>query len=1397
MRLYNEDNTIGKEEAIDKDTSETELEVTWSSKQSEVLCVAKPDSIENSVNDTGEEDIRDDNVNGNNAIDISNTVTELVDESNLGREKILPNSNSCIENHSICTPDIAEENKSEKFGDKMTVSEEDINSCCFLCSSGINDIIEKEENGILEKEANDIVENEANDIVKKEVNDTVEDVKEEKSNDDMETGILCYCNTVTGEAKIERITGEGRKQVKDTNTVSSSMAVISNSNTEVGDIVNITEMEKKSDEAEINNLEEKSDELKSEHVEKDEHSTKNIDSVEEQEKFTFCNTMLCTYDKQNVIDAKEGEKAIGGDTEKQESSTKKEVEEENTEPRTFFCHPSLWLANVESTLEEQEKIKNVKVEVGKENVNTNNGEEKKDLLENVTPKNDENLEPNDDQDNLAKKELPEEKCGTSEDMENIKSVVKIVETNVNLLETEETKVAEEAIAEKVEIAEKKLSWISSVNKVFCFSDSADSESVEVFCRVPELCSKKKDISDDVEVEGELCDEETKKEKNDIQIKAEAKNTTEIRKLPAVCEGNIINEVCSKKIKDSDMVRDQCTELENSKKNPEDGISGVDNTMPSSGEVDSEEMENMDSKFVRGNATVTLANESFSTNGIISLEKVDNEQHTTGKEDEKVDTKLSVENINSKEEEGTDDSLFCNPILCGDSPEETCSNKNISKNGVISVQKAYNLEEVNEDGPSGKELEKMESIISVEPSVEKVNLKVEEAFDSKSLFCMLKLCGGAPEDTHENENILKNGEISLENAKNVENETSGKKSSVDTTLSVEDVNSKEEEAIDSKSLFCSLKLCGGAPEDTLENENILKNGEISPENDENVENDTSGKKLKNVDTTLSVEEAKSKEEEAPEDTLENENILKNGEISSQNDENVEIDTSGKKLKSVDTTLSVEEAKSKEEEAIDSTSLFCTLKLCGGAPEETPGNDVISSNEVIIPEKVDNLEDDTSGKDESAEIKSIGNKVEDAMKPLFCGLSFCTSEQQSEQISEESVIKDQVQESVVEGNTQLVHSKNSLVELEKIERSSTLEEALKEMNELKLMVLQTNKKTLELSDMLREVLENGNDENGDIVWQRVQDLLLSAELEKAQLQGMTDAFAGKYSGNEIVDLDKNDEMKLKNDKDSAIAEAFRVKARMNEAIEIANDLLNSLTRKETEIRNSATGPEETKHEVKEVKDFSESETKDMNTQHCETTVFLSKFESLEKDLIAKESEIEELRREARMKQDNLYSERSMCEKAKCDNEQLCKKIEAKEEELSLRDNELIELRKEKEELVLVNLKLLQVDEEKNTSKPEEVQNERDDYYYPSHNEASKLSCFFLGNIGRNMNANKRSAYVDLNKSREAVLGKRIEHESEKDSRCKSIFARLGAQFSGKNTVMESELRQLPCTDQKEKE
>ena len=59
------------------------------------------------MNDTGEE--KDDNISGSNAIDISNTVTELVGESNLEGEKLLSNSSSCIVNHTICTSYIAEE----------------------------------------------------------------------------------------------------------------------------------------------------------------------------------------------------------------------------------------------------------------------------------------------------------------------------------------------------------------------------------------------------------------------------------------------------------------------------------------------------------------------------------------------------------------------------------------------------------------------------------------------------------------------------------------------------------------------------------------------------------------------------------------------------------------------------------------------------------------------------------------------------------------------------------------------------------------------------------------------------------------------------------------------------------------------------------------------------------------------------------------------------------------------------------------------------------------------------------------------------------------------------------------------------------------------------------------
>merc|ERR1712087_449835 len=99
-------------------------------------------------------------------------------------------------------------------------------------------------------------------------------------------------------------------------------------------------------------------------------------------------------------------------------------------------------------------------------------------------------------------------------------------------------------------------------------------------------------------------------------------------------------------------------------------------------------------------------------------------------------------------------------------------------------------------------------------------------------------------------------------------------------------------------------------------------------------------------------------------------------------------------------------------------------------------------------------------------------------------------------------------------------------EKREGSSTFEEALKEMNELQSMVLLTNKKTLELSQLLREILESKNYVNDEKVWQRVQDFLLSVEVEKTQLQGMTDALAEKYKGNDIDALDKNDEMiKLK--------------------------------------------------------------------------------------------------------------------------------------------------------------------------------------------------------------------------------------------------------------------------------
>lgn len=89
--------------------------------------------------------------------------------------------------------------------------------------------------------------------------------------------------------------------------------------------------------------------------------------------------------------------------------------------------------------------------------------------------------------------------------------------------------------------------------------------------------------------------------------------------------------------------------------------------------------------------------------------------------------------------------------------------------------------------------------------------------------------------------------------------------------------------------------------------------------------------------------------APEDTLENESTVKDEEISPEKVENLEIDTLGKKLEVGDTTLSVEEINSKEEEAIDLKSLLCTLKLGGGAPEETPGNEIISEetpwNEII--------------------------------------------------------------------------------------------------------------------------------------------------------------------------------------------------------------------------------------------------------------------------------------------------------------------------------------------------------------------------------------------------------------------------------------------------------------------
>lgn len=46
MRLCNEDDQVGKEEAVEKDTSETELDITWISELNEVLYVVKTDSIE-------------------------------------------------------------------------------------------------------------------------------------------------------------------------------------------------------------------------------------------------------------------------------------------------------------------------------------------------------------------------------------------------------------------------------------------------------------------------------------------------------------------------------------------------------------------------------------------------------------------------------------------------------------------------------------------------------------------------------------------------------------------------------------------------------------------------------------------------------------------------------------------------------------------------------------------------------------------------------------------------------------------------------------------------------------------------------------------------------------------------------------------------------------------------------------------------------------------------------------------------------------------------------------------------------------------------------------------------------------------------------------------------------
>ena len=59
-----------------------------------------------------------------------------------------------------------------KFGDKMTIPEEDTKQSCFPCPSRIDDSDKKREMYMIEKGDNAIVKKEANDIVKKQVNDT-------------------------------------------------------------------------------------------------------------------------------------------------------------------------------------------------------------------------------------------------------------------------------------------------------------------------------------------------------------------------------------------------------------------------------------------------------------------------------------------------------------------------------------------------------------------------------------------------------------------------------------------------------------------------------------------------------------------------------------------------------------------------------------------------------------------------------------------------------------------------------------------------------------------------------------------------------------------------------------------------------------------------------------------------------------------------------------------------------------------------------------------------------------------------------------------------------------------------------------------------------------------------